>query len=209
MDASWFDQLEGHWQLRRRILDLSAQEEVGGEVGQQGGDRAGHGLAGHGRAGVDAADAAPATITLSGHMVGMATFTRLDAASMAYVESGELVLRDGARLKAVRRYLYRLEDDGACVIDFADGPDKGRRFLRFPDARAGTAGGASSGNGTMKDDHLCGRDLYQVQYRFLGFKAETLSVQAHEPGLDKRILLQRTVVSGPRKDYAIVSRLQR
>ena len=220
----WFDALEGDWQLRRRMLDLS----------------------GH-------LHAASATVSISGHLVGMATFTRIDEATMSYKEFGELVLRDGTRLKAERRYLYRLEDD-AWVIEFADGPDSGRRFLRFTsislektqkeDGRetSGRKWGEreASGRWSVADDHLCGRDLYQAEYRFSGFTqraaealrqsaapgrnhesdqrftprlalgstAERSSDKAEAPG-GKQILVQRTVVSGPRKDYAIVSRLQR
>jgi hypothetical protein len=224
MDASWFNQLEGRWHLRRRILDLSVQGAGGGQIGQQAGIQADHEHADHQRdhpADRNMADAiltgdASPIVSLSCHLIGVATFTRLDAVSMVYVESGELVLRDGTRLKAVRRYLYRLEDDGTCAIDFADGPDQGRRFLRFSEAHAetrfdgiATGAGGESDNWTMTDDHLCGRDLYQVQYRFLGFKGGTSSAQAYGRALDKQFLLQRTVVSGPRKDYAIVSRLRR
>lgn len=186
MSAPWFDQLEGRWQLRRRIVDLS----------------------GHMKAD-DTGVVAAATTSLSGRLAGMATFTRIDAASMAYMETGELLLRDGTRLKAVRRYVYRMETDGACVIEFADGPDSGRRFLRFSQAlsenAAEKAAAEASGSWTVADDHLCGRDLYQAEYRFLNFTTGPSAAQACE----KPVLLQRTLVSGPRKDYAIVSRLQR
>lgn len=201
--AQWFDALEGRWQLRRRILDLSGREQG------------------------------------SGRLVGVATFTRIGATTLAYLESGELVLRDGTQLKAVRRYLYRLEEDDGCVIEFADGPDAGRRYLRLSPTHAESiaeeAVGKARGSWTVADDHLCGRDLYQAEYRFLGCttapsearsqeqaegqtQARILNqTQAQPPnhthgsqiGRPFRTILQRTVVSGPRKDYAIVSRLQR
>lgn len=59
---------------------------------------------------------------------------------------------------------------------------------------------ASDSDWIAVDHHLCGRDLYQAAFRLHGF--------AQADPIRHRIV-QRTTVTGPRKDYAIVSVLRR
>ena len=143
---------------------------------------------------------------IEGRLTGVAYFDPVENGVLAYREEGRLRLRGGAAVKAVRRYRYRLDDD-ALLIEFADGPDAGRRFLRLDavddedDAEEGGEHPSRPGNGwRVADNHLCGRDLYQAEYRFEGFDQ---TARAGEK------IVQRTAVNGPRKDYAIVTVLRR
>lgn len=187
-----FDRLRGEWRIDRRIVSpLSDGDDD--HIGQ-----------------------------IAGRLTGVAYFEPVEDGVLAYREEGRLRLRGGAAVKAVRQYRYRLDDD-ALLIEFADGPDAGQRFLRLetadetadasvdmladePVERA--EGRAKPGEQAERvdtrwhvaDNHLCGRDLYQALYRFDGFDQP---VRADEK------IVQRTVVNGPRKDYAIVTVLRR
>ncbi|MGI4983475.1 MAG: DUF6314 family protein, partial [Janthinobacterium lividum] len=123
-----FDGLEGAWRLDRRILDRPWHAAQGAEAG------AGHEAAAHEAAGHEAKRAqltVPAgTPAMRARLHGEARFQRLGDDRLAYAEEGTLVLANGARLRAVRRYVYRLEGS-ALQVEFADGPDTGRRYLRF------------------------------------------------------------------------------
>jgi hypothetical protein len=224
----WFQRLVGEWRITRRISRLAGDESS-----------------------VDDGQA-----RIEGRLRGTVSIQREDDDTLLYSEAGTLTLRNGTTVNAVRRYRYKLDDD-ALLIEFADGPDSGRRFIRLdtglhaPDDgdaenaiggllnedadgapektgkaalrasmsaaaavtadvsspmesdHAGPAAHAGGRSGrdvwSAEDDHLCGRDLYQALYRFKGFGGDAV----------RRTLVQRTIVSGPRKDYAIISVLQR
>ncbi len=174
-----------------------------------------------------------------GRLSGVARFTRIDQATLHYREEGALCLRQpGGRqlpttVHAVREYRYRRDGD-AWRVDFADGPTAGDPFLRldpvggdadrrrmddgddrddryeqdgrdergqYDPPRVDEAGlAASHSDWIAMDHHLCGRDLYQAVYRLHGFA---------QPGPARPRIVQRTTVTGPRKDYAIVSVLRR
>lgn len=131
---------------------------------------------------------------------GEACFRRLDRDALACTEEGVLTLANGARLRAVRRYVYRRDGD-ALLVEFADGPDAGRRYVRLDVAHGGDdAAGIDAAAKCWRatDRHLCGRDLYQADYRFHGFDERP----------EARRIVQRTRVEGPRKAYAIVTLLR-
>lgn len=100
------------------------------------------------------------------------------AAGLVYVEEGKLFLGDAAPLAATRRLLWQPAADGGIAVAFADG----RPFHRI---RPG---------GLMPvDTHVCGADLYQVEYDFRDWPAW---------GVTWRVV-------GPRKDYSLQSRYSR
>ncbi|MEM1388565.1 MAG: DUF6314 family protein [Pseudomonadota bacterium] len=83
---------------------------------------------------------------------GIARFDAVDPADMTaldYAETGEMVLPDGARLKASRRYCWRLID-GVIEVLF----DDGRPFHIVPTGSAPSA------------HHDCPPDSYDVAYAF-------------------------------------------
>lgn len=90
---------------------------------------------------------------------------------LRYHEDGTLTLGRGMPLRATRDYLWRLAD-GRIVVDHGDG----RVFHAFDPAQP-------------RAEHLCGQDLYQVEYDF------------------SRWPQWRTiwVVSGPAKDYRMTT----
>lgn len=195
-----FDRLEGVWRLDRRILDRpwNAAQTTEHDAEREAGYGAG------GEVQRQAANAPAAAPAMRARLHGEARFRRLEEDVLAYAEEGTLTLANGARVRAVRHYVYRL-DGAALLVEFADGPDAGRRYLRF--AAAGDAGhpvaGRDDGSATgadwhAADQHLCGRDLYEAVYRFRGFDADDAM----------RRMVQRTTVTGPRKAYAIVTLLR-
>ncbi|MCY0389630.1 DUF6314 family protein [Robbsia sp. Bb-Pol-6] len=192
-----FERLEGPWRLDRRILDRPRDIPWGAEC--DAGCEAGPGVAA--ATAPESASRLADMPAMRARLRGAARFQRLDGDTLAYTEEGMLELASGVRVRAVRRYVYRLAGS-AVQVEFADGPDRGRRYLRFeimtegePDARRGRAG-RPDWQGV--DQHLCGRDLYRAAYRFHGFGGA---------GAARRIV-QRTTVEGPRKAYAIVTLLR-
>ena len=115
-----------------------------------------------------------------GSMQGIATFTPLDEMSLAYREQGRLTLLDGTALEAEREYVFRESGRGFEVF-FKETP------LRLFHAISLSA----SGGGAMRGSagHLCNLDHYRSSYTFRG---DGSFVICH-------------VVSGPRKDYTMVT----
>ena len=96
-----------------------------------------------------------------------------DAGVLHYAERGDIRLGDGPQMEATRAYLWQFGRDKVEVA-FTDG----RPFHTFqPRGR---------GAGT---EHLCGSDLYRVEYDFSSWPRWRATWK----------------VSGPRKDYTSVS----
>lgn len=115
-----------------------------------------------------------------GSMQGLATFKPLDAESLTYREEGRLRLLNGAELEAEREYVFR-ESEGGFDVFFMENPPR----LFHTISLAASDGGALSG----RAGHLCNLDHYQSTYAFRpdgGF-------------------VIRHVVSGPRKDYTMIT----
>lgn len=115
-----------------------------------------------------------------GSMRGTATFTPLDTESLAYREQGRLRLLNGTELEAEREYIFRKGDRGFDVF-FKETPLR----LFHTIALAASDGGALGGSA----GHLCNLDHYQSTYTF-----------RHDGSF-----VVRHVVSGPRKDYTMVT----
>lgn len=108
-----------------------------------------------------------------GQLQGTASFASLGDARLRYTEVGTLRLAGGAALEARRSYFWRF-DAGRVEVTFEnDAP-----FHAFDPI--GQAGGT---------DHLCGEDLYQVEYDFTAWPSWRATWH----------------VVGPRKDYISVS----
>ncbi|MEJ6402333.1 DUF6314 family protein [Yoonia sp. 2307UL14-13] len=87
----------------------------------------------------------------TGQLDGVATFTRTDGNTLAYVEEGTLQLADGPKLQATRPYRWHFGDD-VVAMTFADGS----AFHSFvPEGYV---------EGT---EHDCGDDTYAVRYDFI------------------------------------------
>ena len=84
-----------------------------------------------------------------GSFDGAAVFLQV-ADGLDYSETGELVLGQGAPMRAERRYLWRAAG-GRVAVFFADG----RAFHDFDPAGA-----------RAEARHLCGADIYDVTYDF-------------------------------------------
>ncbi len=95
----------------------------------------------------------------------------------AYVEDGCFVTA-GRSWPAQRRLLYRRLPSGAVAMDFADG----RPFIQ-----------CDLSGGRWACEHLCGPDVYRMEYEALGPDA----------------LIERWDVSGPAKDYRAETTLAR
>ena len=115
-----------------------------------------------------------------GSMQGFATFTRLNAESLAYREQGRLRLLNGTELEAEREYVFRERDRGFDVF-FKENPPRLFHAISLSAFDGGALGGGA--------DHLCNLDHYQSTYTFLA---------------DGRFVI-RHVVSGPRKHYAMTT----
>jgi len=113
-------------------------------------------------------------------MQGLATFTPLDAETLAYREQGRLRLLNGTELEAEREYVFRRGASGFDVF-FRENPP---RLFHAISLSASGDGALSGGAG-----HLCNRDHYRSTYTF---RADGSFVVRH-------------VVSGPRKNYAMVT----
>ncbi len=115
-----------------------------------------------------------------GSMLGFATFTPLNLEGLAYREQGCLKLLSGAELEAERKYVFRDGDQGFEVY-FKETPLRLFHAIEL----AAYDGGVLSGSAS----HLCNLDLYQSTYTFRPDGS----------------FLVRHVVSGPRKDYTMVT----
>jgi hypothetical protein len=115
-----------------------------------------------------------------GSMRGIATFTHLDTERLAYREEGRLMLLNGTELEAEREYIFRKSDQGFDVY-FKETPPRLFHTIEL----AASDGDALSGSA----EHLCNLDQYQSTYTF---RADGSFVVRH-------------VVSGPRKDYTMVT----
>lgn len=115
-----------------------------------------------------------------GTMQGLATFTPLDAERLVYQEQGRLKLLNGAEFEAVREYIFRKGERGFDVFFKEDPP----RLFHAISLSASDSGALSGSAG-----HLCNLDHYQSTYTFCG---------------DGGFVI-RHVVSGPRKDYTMVT----
>jgi hypothetical protein len=113
-------------------------------------------------------------------MQGIATFTPLNEGSLAYREQGHLKLLNGTELQAERDYIFSKDDQGFRVFFKEDPP---RLFHAI--SLSAFSGGELSGSA----GHLCNLDDYQSTYTFLA---------------DGRFVV-RHVVSGPRKDYTMMT----
>ena len=117
-----------------------------------------------------------------GRMKGYARFTRLDAETALYTESGELCLEGGQTLRSRQSYVYEKRDDGFAVR-FADTREL-FHVVRF----------AASGDDLVCEaSHLCMNDLYLSAYT------------VHSDGNFE----VRHEVRGPQKDYVIRTLYQR
>ena len=113
----------------------------------------------------------------TGRFDGQAVLSPLGADRLEYRETGQMRLGDGPVLAASRCYHWQFQG-GLVQVAFADG----RPFHSFVPG--------VSGAGT---DHICGDDLYRVEYGFSAWPAWTARWQ----------------VAGPRKEYALDSRYWR
>jgi hypothetical protein len=113
-------------------------------------------------------------------MQGIATFTSLDAGSLAYREQGHLKLQNGTELEAERAYIFS-NGDGGFRVFFKENPPR----LFHAISLSASVGGALSGSA----GYLCNLDDYQSTYTFLA---------------DGRFVV-RHVASGPRKDYTMTT----
>ena len=119
-----------------------------------------------------------------GSMHGNATFKPLDAVSLAYREQGRLRLLSGAELEAGREYVFRTRARGFDVLLKEIPP----RLFHAVELALSDGGDLTGSAG-----HLCNLDHYQSTYTFRpdgGF-------------------VIRHVVSGPRKDYTMVTAYMR
>ena len=115
-----------------------------------------------------------------GSMQGVATFTPLDPDGLAYREQGWLKLLTGTEFEAGREYVFRAHGRGFDVF-FKETPSRLFHAIELAASDDGVLNGSAS--------HLCNLDHYQSTYTFRpdgGF-------------------LIRHVVSGPRKDYTMVT----
>jgi hypothetical protein len=115
-----------------------------------------------------------------GSMQGLATFTPLDAGCLDYREQGRLKLQNGTELEAEREYVFRKRDRGFEVF-FKETPPRLFHTISLSASDDGALNGSA--------DHLCSPDHYQSTYTFLA-----------DGGF-----VVRHVVSGPRKDYTMIT----
>ncbi|WP_271603704.1 DUF6314 family protein [Bradyrhizobium sp. CCBAU 45384] len=115
-----------------------------------------------------------------GSMQGLATFTPLDPEGLAYREQGRLKLLTGTELEAEREYVFREHGRGFDVF-FKETPSRLFHAIELA--------GSDDGVWTGSADHLCHFDRYQSTYTFRPEGSFAI----------------RHVVSGPRKDYMIIT----
>ncbi len=109
---------------------------------------------------------------LNGWFEGTADFAPNGPGQLAYTEKGTLTMGSAAPMRAERRYIWTIAGDTVAVLF-----DDGRPFHSF-DLRDGA-----------QADHLCGDDLYCVEYRFEAWPRWRA----------------KWSVTGPRKDYTMRS----
>ena len=119
-----------------------------------------------------------------GSMKGLATFTPLDAERLAYREQGRLKLQNGTELEAQREYVFRKRDRGF-EVSFKETPPRLFHAIELAASDDGVLSGSAG--------HLCNLDHYQSSYTFRG---DGGFVVRHD-------------VSGPRKDYTMVTTYMR
>jgi hypothetical protein len=119
-----------------------------------------------------------------GGMMGLATFTPLDAECLAYREQGRLKLENGAELEAEREYVFRKRDRGFEVF-FKEKPPRLFHTIELTASDSGVLSGSAG--------HLCNLDHYQSTYTF-----------RRDGGF-----VVRHIVSGPRKDYTMITTYMR
>ncbi|WP_247986566.1 DUF6314 family protein [Bradyrhizobium sp. 186] len=113
-------------------------------------------------------------------MQGIAILTPLEEGRLAYREQGNLKLLNGTELQAERDYIFTNSDSGFEVFFKEDPP---RLFHEI--SLSAPSGGELSGSAR----HLCNLDNYQSTYIFLP---------------NGRFVV-RHVVSGPRKNYTMIT----
>lgn len=214
---AWFAALRGRWRLRRCVLigtgPLSSDDAL---------------------AEVDAALKVEARLTGEVRL-----FPAETGQALRYEEAGVLRLRHGSVLQSTRRYLYRCDGDASqqiLAIDFADGPSTGLPFVRLPwpalSERDATHGEDLHLCGA---DRYRVRYRFEAVRRGKALDENRLTAEMHStPGTEaiawrliKQMgdearnsdddnalpvwhrIVQRTRVRGPKKDYAIVSILDR
>jgi Family of unknown function (DUF6314) len=119
-----------------------------------------------------------------GSMKGLATFAPLDAECLAYREQGRLKLQNGIELEAEREYIFRKRDRGFEVF-FKETPPRLFHAIELAASDDGALNGSAG--------HLCNLDHYQSTYTFRG-----------DGGF-----VVRHIVSGPRKDYVMITTYMR
>jgi hypothetical protein len=122
--------------------------------------------------------------SMQASMQGIATFAPLDAASLAYREQGRLRLLNGTELEAEREYIFRGSDRGFDVF-FKEDPPRLFHTISLAASDRGDLDGSAA--------HLCNLDHYQSTYTFTA---------------DGGFVI-RHVVSGPRKDYTMITTFKR
>ncbi|MFD0609611.1 DUF6314 family protein [Bradyrhizobium sp. GCM10027634] len=119
-----------------------------------------------------------------GSMQGLATFTPSGPDGLAYREQGRLKLLTGTELEAEREYVFHGHGRGFDVF-FKEAPPRLFHTVELVASDDGALNGSA--------DHLCGFDRYQSTYTF---RPEGSFVIRH-------------AVSGPRKDYTMVTTYRR
>jgi len=96
-----------------------------------------------------------------GRFRGSATFSRVDARTLAYAEEGDLVLDEGGEMRGERRQTYILHEN-RIEIRFADGLNAGEHFvdINFP------ADPSANWPICSGDTHLCLLDTYKATFCF-------------------------------------------
>ncbi|MDA9436803.1 DUF6314 family protein [Bradyrhizobium sp. CCBAU 51627] len=119
-------------------------------------------------------------ITGQATMQGAAVVTPSEDGMFAYREQGHLTLANGTTLEAEREYIFRQGERGFLVFFKKAPPQLFHEISLFASAEGALSGSAG---------HLCNLDHYQSTYTFLA---------------DGRFIV-RHAVSGPRKDYTMVT----
>jgi hypothetical protein len=126
------------------------------------------------------------SIEPGGRFEGQALFRPDGPDRLAYQEKGDMILADGSRFEATRRYVYDWIGNwiqGRIVVRFDDGPNRGNVFLKLDLRSADDAAEPIE----ARDSHLCGEDVYDATYRFVDAGRFEFTCRVH----------------GPRKDYVL------
>jgi Family of unknown function (DUF6314) len=113
-------------------------------------------------------------------MQGIATFAPLDGGLLAYREQGSLKLANGTIVQAEREYVFSSSGRGFKVFFKEDPP---RLFHEI------SLSASSEGELSGQARHMCQPDEYQSAYMFM----------------PDGTFVVRHVVSGPRKDYTMIT----